>query len=75
MLLQEGNTEKQALQKLNLPSWCCNRMLLTHLPMIDQLLVRKGIDGKSTKRVIEAGGAHVVIEEGDEAGDDRGGDD
>lgn len=38
-----GGCYREALKLLELGSYCCNRMLLSHMPMIDQLLVRKGM--------------------------------
>lgn len=37
-LLEEGNTEKDALDKLGLKRYCCRRMILTNVEMIEKLL-------------------------------------
>ena len=36
--LQDGLSEKDALDKLGLKRYCCRRMLLGHVELIDQLL-------------------------------------
>lgn len=75
MLLQEGYSEQEIIKKLDLPMWCCNRMLFTHMPIIDQLLVRRTIEGRSqSKNAIEASSGGRMDGRGDE-GDDGGGDD
>jgi DNA-directed RNA polymerase I, II, and III subunit RPABC5 len=37
-LLQEGKTEGEALTSLELTRYCCRRMLLTHVDLIEKLL-------------------------------------
>lgn len=37
-LLKEGYSEKDALEKLELHRYCCKRMLLTHIDLIDILV-------------------------------------
>ncbi|EPX72850.1 DNA-directed RNA polymerase I, II, and III subunit Rpb10 [Schizosaccharomyces osmophilus] len=37
-LLQEDNTEGEALDKLGLQRYCCRRMILTHVDLIEKLL-------------------------------------
>tara|TARA_B100001094_G_scaffold252978_1_gene251215 strand:- start:3660 stop:3863 length:204 start_codon:yes stop_codon:yes gene_type:complete len=37
-LLQEGKTEKEALDILGLERYCCRRMLISHVDLIEQLL-------------------------------------
>ena len=34
----EGNNEKEALDELNLPRYCCRRMIFTHVDLIKKLL-------------------------------------
>ncbi len=36
--LKEGKTEKEALDALCLRRYCCRRMILTHVNLIDKLL-------------------------------------
>lgn len=36
-LLQEGKTESEALDTLGVRVYCCRRMLLTHVNIIDEL--------------------------------------
>ena len=36
--LQEGKTECEALDELGMKRFCCRRMLLTHVDLIDKLL-------------------------------------
>ncbi|CAN6602558.1 DNA-directed RNA polymerases I, II, and III subunit RPABC5 [Trichomonascus vanleenenianus] len=36
--LQEDNTEGQALDKLKLKRYCCRRMILTHVDLIEKFL-------------------------------------
>ena len=71
ILLQEGHSEKEAIKKLELPMWCCNRMLFTHMPMVDQLLVRRAVEGRSIKHTTEAGSGGRM--DGRDEGDDCGG--
>ena len=37
-LLQEGKSEKEALDTLGLERYCCRRMLISHVDLIEQLL-------------------------------------
>ncbi|KAK8890512.1 DNA-directed RNA polymerases I, II, and III subunit RPABC5 [Tritrichomonas musculus] len=37
-LLRNGMTEQQALEALNIRRYCCKRMLLTHVNLIDKML-------------------------------------
>lgn len=37
-LIAEGNTAKQALDKLGLKRFCCRRMMLAHVDLIDRML-------------------------------------
>ena len=37
-LLQEGKTEKKALDTLGLERYCCRRMIISHVDLIEQLL-------------------------------------
>eukprot|EP00461_Guttulinopsis_vulgaris_P004651 UN04653 len=37
-LLSDGKTEKEALDELDLKRYCCRRMLLAHVELIDKLL-------------------------------------
>ena len=37
-LLEQDITEGEALDKLNLKRYCCRRMLLTHVDLIEKLL-------------------------------------
>ena len=37
-LLQTGKSEKDALDELNCKRYCCRRMLLTHVDLIEKLL-------------------------------------
>ena len=37
-LLQEDYTEREALDELSLSRYCCRRMLLTHVDLIEKLL-------------------------------------
>ncbi|CAG9316607.1 unnamed protein product [Blepharisma stoltei] len=37
-LLEQDITEGEALDKLNLKRFCCRRMLLTHVDLIEKLL-------------------------------------
>ena len=37
-LLQNNNTECEALDQLGLTRYCCRRMLLTHVDLIEKLL-------------------------------------
>ena len=36
--LEQGNTEKDALTKCGCTRYCCRRMLLTHVDLIEKLL-------------------------------------
>ncbi|CAK5089800.1 hypothetical protein Mgra_00007195 [Meloidogyne graminicola] len=36
--LQDGSTEGDALDQLNLRRYCCRRMLLSHVDLIEKLL-------------------------------------
>jgi DNA-directed RNA polymerase I, II, and III subunit RPABC5 len=38
-LLKQGISEKEALDQLGLKRYCCRRMLLTHVELIDKLLL------------------------------------
>ncbi|KAL0225704.1 hypothetical protein P9112_013028 [Eukaryota sp. TZLM1-RC] len=38
-LLQAQTSEGEALDKLNLKRYCCRRMVLTHVELIDKLLL------------------------------------
>lgn len=42
--IQEGIPAGQALTELGLQRPCCKRMLITHVPLMDQLLVRYAMD-------------------------------
>lgn len=48
-MLQEGWAEGDALTELGLQRPCCKRMLITHMPLMDQLLVRFAIDPTKQK--------------------------
>lgn len=37
-LLKQGKTEKEALDMLGLTRYCCRRILLTHVDLIDQVM-------------------------------------
>ncbi|KAK9898707.1 hypothetical protein P389DRAFT_167257 [Cystobasidium minutum MCA 4210] len=37
-LLEQGNTEGEALDLLGLKRYCCRRMVLTHVDLIEKLL-------------------------------------
>ena len=37
-LLEEGMSPKEALDKLELKRYCCRRIILTHVDLIDKLL-------------------------------------
>jgi len=37
-LIEENNTSKEALDTLGLKRFCCRRMLLTHVDLIEKLL-------------------------------------
>eukprot|EP00873_Tetraselmis_striata_P017502 jgi/Tetstr1/437766/TSEL_026420.t1 len=37
-LLKAGYTEKEALNALNLDRYCCRRMVMTHVDLIEKLL-------------------------------------
>jgi DNA-directed RNA polymerase I, II, and III subunit RPABC5 len=37
-LLQSGKTEGEALNELGMERYCCRRMLLTHVDLIEKLL-------------------------------------
>lgn len=37
-LLSEGVSESDALTRLNLVRYCCRRMILTHVDMIEKIL-------------------------------------
>ncbi len=37
-LLQEGKSEGEALNQLEMSRYCCRRMLLTHVDLIEKLL-------------------------------------
>ena len=37
-LLKEGKSEKEALDQLGLRRYCCRRILLTHVELIDKIL-------------------------------------
>ena len=37
-MLKEGKTEAEALDKLGLTRYCCRRMILTHVELIDKFL-------------------------------------
>jgi DNA-directed RNA polymerase I, II, and III subunit RPABC5 len=43
-LLEEGYTENDALDKLGLKRYCCRRILLTHVDLIDKMLQYEEID-------------------------------
>ena len=47
--LQDGISEKEALDKLGLQRYCCRRMLLGHVNVIDQLLKYSLIDKTDCK--------------------------
>ncbi|GKT35283.1 DNA-directed RNA polymerase, subunit N/Rpb10 like protein [Aduncisulcus paluster] len=37
-LLADGKSQKEALEALGLTRYCCRRMILTHVDLVDQLL-------------------------------------
>lgn len=37
-LLKEGKTPQEALEELGINRYCCRRMLLTHVDLIDKML-------------------------------------
>ena len=39
-LLSDGYSEKDALDKLNLRRYCCRRMIISHVDLIEKLLVQ-----------------------------------
>lgn len=43
-LLGAGRTEEEALNELGMTRYCCRRMLLTHVDMIEKLLCYGGGD-------------------------------
>jgi DNA-directed RNA polymerase I, II, and III subunit RPABC5 len=43
-LLEEGYTENDVLDKLGLKRYCCRRILLTHVDLIDKMLQYEEID-------------------------------
>ena len=43
-LLKDGMTECEALNKLGLKRYCCKRILLTHVELIDKILEYKNED-------------------------------
>jgi DNA-directed RNA polymerase I, II, and III subunit RPABC5 len=47
-LLKEGYDEKTALDKLQLVRYCCRRMILTHIELIEKLLNYNTIEGLSS---------------------------
>jgi len=38
MVQQEGKTPKEALDSLGLKRYCCRRMILSHVDLIDEVL-------------------------------------
>lgn len=55
--LQAGMKEGCALEELGLKRACCKRMLMTHAPLIDQLLVRYAIDPHKREATLHIGGS------------------
>lgn len=43
-LISEGKTVEEALDELNIRRYCCRRMLLTHVNLIDKMLPYSKID-------------------------------
>ena len=37
-LLSEGKTNEEALNQLNLKRYCCRRMIISHVDLIDKLI-------------------------------------
>ena len=37
-MIKEGKTKKEALDELGLKRYCCRRMILSHVNLIDKLL-------------------------------------
>ena len=37
-LVKRGKSEKEALDELNVRRYCCRRMLLTHVDLIDEIM-------------------------------------
>jgi len=42
-LVEEGMDPKEALDKLGVKRYCCRRMLLTHVEIIDEFLIYRGL--------------------------------
>lgn len=50
-LLADGHSEKEALDRLDLKRYCCRRMVLSHVDLIEKLLVYGAPDPASTGAV------------------------
>ncbi|KAH3672962.1 hypothetical protein WICPIJ_009971 [Wickerhamomyces pijperi] len=46
-LLQDENEEGEALDKLKLKRYCCRRMILTHVDLIEKFLRYNPLDAKN----------------------------
>ncbi len=42
-LVEEGMDPKEALDKLGVKRYCCRRMILTHVEIIDEFLIYRGL--------------------------------